>query len=324
MLISVIVPVYNNAPYLSQCLTSILSQTYSDLEIICVNDGSTDNSLEILHAIAQSDPRIIVLSQENAGVSAARNAGLEIAHGDYVAFVDSDDELEPDMYETLLNLATCYQVDIAHCGYKKIHLDGTEKDVQGTGKLLVQDSQEAIECLLTGKFFVGSPCNKLYKRELFSDIHFDTSLKINEDVLVNVQIFLKAKKLVFLDVPKYHYFEREGSSCSRTDLLRKKQDCVAAAEKMLKVCEGTSLEGICASRLLGTLRDLFRAYLLTDKRGTKAVREEICNRISAISPLCKSRSLRNEINYLFMRYLPGLYRAVYTLYDHIRKPNWDI
>lgn len=323
-MISVIVPVYNTAPYLNQCLSSILTQTYSDLEIICINDGSTDESLKILQTIAQNDPRVIVLSQENSGVSAARNAGLEMAHGDYVAFVDSDDELEPDMYETLLNLATDYHADIAHCGYKKIHLDGTEKDVQGTKKLLVQDSWEAAYCLLAGENFTGGLWNKLYKRELFSDVHFDTSLKINEDVLVNVQVFCKAKKLVFFDVPKYHYFERQGSSCSRTNLLRKKQDCVAAAEKMLELCRNTPIESICAKRLQVMLTDLYRTYLLTDKQGTEAEREDIHNQISTILPLCKGRSFRNEMNYLFMRYLPGLYRAIYTLYDHIRKPNWDI
>lgn len=323
-MISVIVPIYNNAPYLEQCLTSILFQTYSDLEIICVNDGSTDESLKILHTIAQKEPRITVLSQENAGVSAARNAGLDVAKGEYIAFVDSDDELEPDMYKMLLNLAVEHQADIAHCGYKKIYQDGTTKDVQGTKKLLVQDSREAIECLLSGKHFVGSPCNKLYKHELFSDVRFDTSLKINEDVLVNVQVFRKAKKIVFLDLPKYHYFERIGSSCSRTDQLRKKQDCVAAAKKMLEVCKDTRLEGICASRLQGALTDLYRTYLLTDTRGTKAVREDIHNKISAVTPLCKNSSFRNEMNYRFMRYLPDLYRIIYTVYDHIRKPNWDL
>ena len=228
------------------------------------------------------------------------------------------------MYEYLIRLLEEYDADIAHCGYKRIYQDGTTKDVQGTKKLLVQDSREAIECLLTGKHFVGSLWNKLYKHELFSDVRFDTSLKINEDVLVNVQVFRKAKKIVFLDLPKYHYFERIGSSCSRTDQLRKKQDCVAAAKKMLEVCKDTRLEGICASRLQGALADLYRTYLLTDTRGTKAVREDIHNKISAVTPLCKNSSFRNEMNYRFMRYLPDLYRIIYTVYDHIRKPNWDL
>lgn len=323
-MISVIVPVYNNAPYLEQCLTSILSQTYSALEIICVNDGSTDESPEILHRIAQRDPRITVLSQENNGVSSARNAGLDAANGDYIAFVDSDDELEPDMYETLFRLAAEHQADIAHCGYKKIHLDGTTKDVRGTGELLVQTSHEALECLLSGKYFVGSPCNKLYRRELFSDVRFDTSLKINEDVLMNVQVFFKAEKIVFLDVPEYHYFERAGSSCGRTNLLRKKQDCVAASEKMFDLCRNTELEGVCAGRLRGTLMDLYRTYLLTDIRGTKAVREDIHSKIRTAAPSCKSRLSRSEINYRFMRYFPQLYRITYSIYDKIRKPNWDI
>lgn len=197
IMISVIIPVYNSAPYLEQCLNSVLSQTYPNLEVICVDDGSTDISKHIIQKFVEEDSRVILVSQPNSGVSTARNAGLDIAHGEYITFVDSDDEIEPDMYETLLDLLLRYKADIAHCGYKKMHLDGTVKDVLGTGELLVQDSSEASKCLITGQHFVGSPCTKLYKQELFSNIRFVPELKINEDVLVNAQLFNRAQKIVF-------------------------------------------------------------------------------------------------------------------------------
>lgn len=323
-MVSVIVPVYNTAQYLEQCILSICDQTCRELEIIAVDDGSTDGSGALLDELAEKDHRIRVIHQHNGGVSAARNAGIAVAHGDYLAFVDSDDLLEPDMYETLIKLAEEHQADIAHCGYKKIQLDGITKDVQGTGRLLLQSSQEATECLLTGKYFVGSPCNKIYRRELFDGVRFETALKINEDVLVNVLVFRKARKLVFLDVPKYHYYEREGSSCSRTDQLRKDRDCAIAAEKMLEACKGSELETVCARRAAGAQIQMYRSFLMSDIRGTKAERAKLRDRISEILPLCGAMSSRSMLNYRFMRFLPVLYRLVYAGYDRVRKPNWDL
>ena len=132
-MISVIVPVYNSEKYLKACIDSIIKQTYTDLEIICVNDGSTDGSLEILREFACMDSRVVVHSQENHGVSTARNVGLKFAHGEFVSFIDSDDEMELDMYELLIQTQNEYQADIVHCGYKRICRNGTIKEVFGTG-----------------------------------------------------------------------------------------------------------------------------------------------------------------------------------------------
>lgn len=323
-MISVIIPVYNTENYLRNCVESVQRQTYSDLQILLIDDGSTDTSPSICDTLAAEDSRIQVIHQTNRGVSAARNAGLELAKGDYFAFVDSDDLLEPDIYETLLGLAMEFDADIAHCGYKRIQLDGTTKDIQGTGKLLPQDSEEAVECLLTGKYFVGSLWNKLYRRELFFNVRFDTSLKINEDVLANVQVFLQAKKLVFLDVPKYNYFERKGSSCVRTEQLRKSRDCVAASEKIRKICSGTRLEPICAKRLYSALTQLYRVCLLDGSSSAKVEQKEIHQRVCEVLPQCAKLSYRSRNNYRLMRIAPHFYRAVYPVYNRIRKPNWDL
>lgn len=131
MKISVIVPVYNCAPYVERCIHSIMAQTHTDLEIICVDDGSTDGSSQLLDKLTMEDPRIHVIHQSNAGVSAARNAGIDIATGDLITFVDSDDAIEPDMYEILLPYFSDESVDIVHCGYKRIRPDGSVKDVNG-------------------------------------------------------------------------------------------------------------------------------------------------------------------------------------------------
>ena len=111
--ISVIVPIYNVEPYLSQCLDSIISQTLADIEIICVNDGSTDNSLQILQKYAAQDNRIKIINQPNQGLSAARNSGIDVATGEFIGFVDSDDYIAPDFYETLYTVAKKYKANIA-------------------------------------------------------------------------------------------------------------------------------------------------------------------------------------------------------------------
>ena len=207
MKISVIVPVYNCAPYVERCIRSILAQTYTDLEIICIDDGSTDDSGNILDKLSCEDARIRVIHQKNAGVSAARNVGIDLATGDLITFVDSDDAIEPDMYETLLPYFDDAHVDIVHCGYKRIHLDGSIKDVNGTGKVVRQNKYEAAECLIAGRIFVGSLWNKLFRSKLFLSIRMDSQLVINEDVLVLAEILNQANISVYLDVGKYHFFD---------------------------------------------------------------------------------------------------------------------
>ena len=324
MKVSVIVPVYNCEAFLPACIESIVQQTYPNLEIILVDDGSKDGSGEICDAYAVKDPRIRVIHQVNQGVSTARNNGLNVAEGDMVSFVDSDDTVEPDLYEVLVSLAQEHEADIAHCGYRKIHFDGSYKDILGTGILLVQNSFEASECLLTGQNFTGSPCTKLYRRELFEDIRFRPDLKINEDVLMNVQVFRKAQKLVFYDVPKYCYYEREQSATRSTDRLKIKRDCAEASKQMLELYRGTDLESVCAGKLYYALIDWYREGLLRDYSGEKKARKEIHRRIRKVTACLPSVPRRYLWNYRFMRYLPWLYILVYRVFDRIRKPNIDL
>ena len=205
-LLSVIVPVYNSREYLNNCIESILLQTYTNLEIICVDDGSSDGSERLLDSISERDERIKVIHQTNAGVSAARNRGIDEATGQYIGFVDSDDALAPEMYHTLVSILEKEHADIAHCGYRRFEPDGSTKDISGTGEYLVQNSRQALKCLLSGDKFVGSLCNKVYKRSLFNGIRLPLEIHFNEDILANVELFLASHISVFYDVPLYHYY----------------------------------------------------------------------------------------------------------------------
>lgn len=209
--ISVLVPAYNVAPWLPDCLNSILTQTYQNLEIIVVNDGSTDNTESILDRYAQMDGRIVAIHQDNAGLVAAREIGIAHATGDYVTFVDGDDTIAPDMYERLLSNALKYQADISHCGMNFVFLDGHMEPHYGTGKLLVQDNIEGLRELLIGERMEPSLCTKLYAKHLVANSCLDMSVLNNEDLLRNFTLFSRANRIVSEDFCGYQYYQRPGS-----------------------------------------------------------------------------------------------------------------
>ena len=209
--ISVLVPAYNVALWLPSCLDSILAQTYQNLEIIVVNDGSTDNTGTILDSYAKKNRRIVAIHQKNAGLVAARETGIAHATGDYVTFVDGDDTIAPDMYEHLMANALKYKADISHCGMDFVFPDGHIEPHYGTGRLLVQDNIEGLRDLLIGELVEPSLCTKLYARHLVTNSCLDKSVLNNEDLLRNFTLFSRANRIVFEDFCGYQYFQRPGS-----------------------------------------------------------------------------------------------------------------
>lgn len=211
LLISVIVPAYNLEKYIERSLRSICGQTYKNLEIIVVNDGSLDRTGEIIDRIASEDDRIIAIHQKNAGVSAARNAGLALATGEYIGFVDGDDFIDDDMYEFLLKNAIQYNADISHCGYKMVFPDRVDY-YYNTGEIRVQDNYQGVHDLIKADKIEPGLWNKLYRRTIIEGQKLEDSIRINEDLLFNYQLFKKAQKSVFVDLPKYHYMIRTNSA----------------------------------------------------------------------------------------------------------------
>ena len=215
-LISIIVPVYNISKDLPNCLNSILAQTYPNIEVVAVDDGSIDSSGAILDHYAEKHSNIRVIHKENGGVTSARLRGIQEATGEWIAFVDGDDEVEPDMYERLLSNAKMYDAQISHCGYQLCLPDGRVNYFYNTGILVKQDQKTALRELLSGSIIEPGLCNKLFHKSLFhSLLHgkaFDTSIKINEDLLMNFYLFSAADTSVFEDWCPYHYMAREGSA----------------------------------------------------------------------------------------------------------------
>ncbi len=239
-MISIIVPVYNLEVYIQHTLESLFAQTYREIEVIAVDDGSTDGSAKILDEYAAKEPRLHVIHKINEGVSAARNAGLAIANGEYIGFCDGDDEVEPEMYERLLANLLKYDADISHCGMLTIGLDGQTRYFHNTCVLEVHSHEEGILEILKGEKVEPSLCMKIYRKELFKELKFDTKILFNEDLLINFYLFQRAECSVFEDVCLYHYIRREGSAC-KSDVAEKHVfHPVEVRRRILEQCSGES------------------------------------------------------------------------------------
>lgn len=214
-IVSVIVPVYNVERYLEQCLDSIIKQTYRSLEIIIVNDGSTDGSGEIASRYAGKDDRVVLLEKENGGLSDARNYGLDRATGDYVMFVDSDDYIEADMVEYLLRAMQKACAEMAVCGYRLVGEDGEElPDREIFPKEKVVSSREYWKVYHEEAYIYGVVAwNKLYHKAVFDRIRFPAG-KIHEDEFILHKLVYSAGRIVCCPEKKYHYRQRKGSIMS--------------------------------------------------------------------------------------------------------------
>jgi len=209
--VSVIVAAYNVDQWIGNCITSISNQTYSNLEIIVIDDGSTDRTGAIIDEHAAIDSRIIAIHQANAGLVGVREKGISVSSGDYVTFVDGDDMIASDMYERLVNNAVKYDADISHCGMIFVWPSGIKEWHYGTNRIRIQDNYSGICDLLEGNIVEPSLCNKLYSRRIIANSCPDKSITNNEDLLRNYVLFSRASKSVFDDFCGYLYLQRRGS-----------------------------------------------------------------------------------------------------------------
>lgn len=210
-LISVIVPVYKVEAYLGRCVSSIQAQTYPNIEIILVDDGSPDNCGKLCDEYAQNDLRIRVIHKANGGLSSARNAGIDAAAGEYLGFVDSDDWISVDMYEKLYSLIEKYDVPLAYGGrFDYSSRTHTESIGLCPPREEVVTGEEMVRRIFTWDHLDSAACDKLYHRDLFENIRYPLGI-IGEDIPTTYRLAMKAEKAVACPLPFYHYFHREGS-----------------------------------------------------------------------------------------------------------------
>lgn len=220
-LISVIVPVFNGAPYLSRCIDSVLKQTYENLQILIIDDGSEDDSLNIAREYERKDKRIRVFHQANQGVSSARNKGIQNADGDYLVFIDGDDYIADNMIETLyLDITKTPTAQVAICNYESDRTDS----ITDTNRREILDQEEAASRLFFRSSYQGFLCNKMFKTEIIRKHHLSLNPKITicEDLLFCFQYFMYIEKAVYNSQVLYFYTDT-GTGATRTDRFNAKR-----------------------------------------------------------------------------------------------------
>ena len=321
-MISIIIPAYNIQDYLGATLDSVLAQTYENLEIIVVNDGSRDNTADVIDSYAARDRRIKAIHKENGGVTSARLRGVAEATGAYIGFVDGDDYIEPQMYARLMENLKTHGADISHCGYRMVFPSRVDY-YHNSGQLIIQKDSQCCADLLVGGFVEPALWNKLFRKELFTGLNewMDPSIRINEDLLMNFYLFRQAKKAIFEDVCPYHYVLRKGSAATSRLNEHKLKDPLKVLHLLLSETANTpEWNTIVEHRLIYQLvttstlaANAPRDLILPVRRGA---RKEFRHRLWSVLT-GTSCNIKLKIMALWAAIWPWSYCVAHSLYSYI-------
>lgn len=268
-LISVVIPIYNIEAYLKRCVDSVLQQSYSNLEIILVDDGSKDQSSMICDEYKELDKRVRVIHKENGGLSDARNAGIEIANGSFITFIDSDDFVAIDYIEYLYGLILKYDADVSGCYHIKFNKEQEINDHKNNQEEFVFRGEEAVIDLCYQKHITNSAWGKLYRMSYFKSIRYPVG-RLYEDLGTTYKLFLLCNKVVFSMQAKYYYFQRDDS-IMHYKFTSKNMDRILLSEKLLEEVEDISeeLEKAAMARLFISCVQVLREMPLNDVKFKK-------------------------------------------------------
>ncbi|MDD5901303.1 MAG: glycosyltransferase [Lachnospiraceae bacterium] len=324
-LISVIIPVYNVVRYLDECIESVCDQTHKMLEIILVDDGSTDGSSELCDKWKEKDDRILVIHKENGGLSTARNMGLDIASGEYIGFVDSDDTIEPRMYECLLQALEQSTAELVVCAYKAVDEKGNPyrqiyEDVPdctlSIQKYLEMMNQNVrIHCEFIGVW------NKLYRRSMLEGIRFRDGVIHEDDFFLN-SLLPRIKNINILHTKFYNYRQR-GGSIMHEKFSEKRLVYFYALQERVKICEDMSFEGECLRAVAcECINSGVRFWvLLSLKRIVDA--EKISKYYQDVLMVKRKYfhygTLKQKVFWSLFDYMPGVMKTMYRCYKAIKK-----
>ena len=267
--VSVIIPVYNVEKYLSKCLDSVIEQTFKDIEIICINDGSTDNSQNILQEYAKKDNRIMVVNQENSGLSVARNIGIAKASADYISFIDADDFIHPNFLKILYNVIQETKSDIAGCNFQKIKGDSDIIPKPTTIKAIVNTSP--LQVLLHRKNYIHfNVWNKLYRRTVIRDVRFPEGICF-EDWVFNTIVFDNAKNFAWINQPLYGYRITNNSIMRSSFNEKKLQDYVCGIKIVYDYYKNKEkLQIVKRTRIARTVKMMMNSAIRSDNKNIYA------------------------------------------------------
>lgn len=310
-LVSIIVPLYNAEKYLDQCIKSIVSQTYSQLEIILINDGSEDNTRTLCQQWAERDKRIVYKEIENSGAAAARNEGLKLVHGDYVSFVDSDDAINKYFCAHLLEYLETYNCDIASCGFQKIKDSDNApylKEIRSQKPEIISNKAEQYARLTTINDDINWwVWNKLYKRSLLLNKKFNENLNISEDYRFNWDILKSLTKICYTR-EKLYYYRMSNNSLTRNLNTQRFFEIIDANEPMLQ--ESKSMDG-------KTYKNLLRDYASQNLRALELMNLTKKFNIATYQKICRNIRIYQKDLHLIRFDLRILLKAAlhsYSLY----------
>lgn len=303
-LISVIVPIYKVEEYLNKCVDSIIYQTYQNLEIILVDDGSPDKCGSICDEYALKDKRIIVIHKENGGLSDARNVALDICKGKYVTFIDSDDYISSEYVEYLYDLLKDNNADLSICDFEYVSETGKKfRECNYDGLVKVMSKKEALSELCKGINFTNSAWGKLYLTEHFKDIRYPKGY-LFEDIPTTYKLFLKCDRIVFGRKAEYYYLYRTNA-ISRSQFTEKRLHAITFSEQMCgDIVElYPDLEGLCSNKLFTEYIYAFKLWAVC-KDADPAVYKMLKQKIKAVrkkvdkSSLTKKMKLYYSVSFL--------------------------
>lgn len=300
-LISIIIPIFNMSKYLEKCIDSVINQTYKNLEIILIDDGSTDNSGEICDRYLQKDNRIKVVHQKNQGVSAARNEGLKHATGYYIGFVDPDDFIESKMYEIIINDIKENQCDIGICGIRSKNEDDITLKEDRKQENIVMNKKEFLNILIQDKMIATSVWDKVFKSELIKEKRFNEKRVVGEDFELILEVINNKKiKAVYNSSCLYNYLIREKSASRKQD-DKQAIDILEVNDNLLKIVqiEYPDLQDLVIERILKKENMILKKYRISQKIKEKIkidirIKEKIYFKSKYIP-------LKNKVKYILKR-----------------------
>lgn len=305
--ISIIVPIYNSENDLDQCIESIANQTYKNIEIILVNDGSTDDSINICRKWESIDSRIVLIDKQNEGVAKARNDGLEKATGEYIGFVDHDDFIESNMYEIMIDDMLEHNADIVMCSSTGIYEDGSTTKGYTNYKSFEIDKNDLIKRMQNyEKIFCSSVWSKLYKREVVGELKFDTEIILGDDYYFNGIAYTNIDKFYYDERSLYNYRIREGS-ISRRKVDKHFFDKYTVMDKLSEYYEKNNLgkrEDFDEMRFGISYEILYGLYVYNGDKETKKEWKKI---FKSNSKKYNIKCFKDRVKIIMMKYFTGFY-----------------
>lgn len=317
-LVSIIIPIYNVEKYLRECIDSVLKQTYNNLQIILVDDGSPDNCGSICDEYAEKDDRITVIHKENGGLSSARNEGIKIARGQYIGFVDSDDFIDENMYSNLMHNININNADIAICG--RVYVYGDKNVIRCKKNIyLKMNSEEAINKMNTFGYYDVASWDKIYKRELFEGIEFPIG-KLSEDWFTTYKLLDKAETIIYDSTPMYYYRQREKSI---THSRKVNYNPIYASKEVLGLVEKKYPDSIIYAITAYVYANIgvYDNLILYDKENNDEIKKVLINIKENYDLVIKNKELSNKriLQLKLLKLSPMIYNCVFKIFDLLRR-----